>query len=169
MVYNGDIWSEGDFFALAGRYPEISSWMLGRGLLADPFLPERIRGLSLTGTVPELQRFRAFYEDLEAAYAERLSGPSHLLARMKGWWASFHPSFAGGEAFFKKIRKMEKLLMFQEAVRIFLDGAPGWQNHELGGWIGEDGKKQTCGGSAGGVSRAASCLGQTPDGEPDMR
>lgn len=137
VVYNGDIWSEEDFMALSKRYPGVSSWMLGRGLLADPFLPERIRGLFVSGEGSALARFLAFYADLEAAYAERLSGPSHLLARMKGWWACFHQSFAGGDAFFKKIRKIENIEAFRGAVQAFWDQRPQWQPLQTGGWVEE--------------------------------
>ena len=54
VVYNGDICSLEDFQHISGRFAGVSQWMIGRGGLADPFLPQiirtgqdRIEGLSL--------------------------------------------------------------------------------------------------------------------------
>jgi tRNA-dihydrouridine synthase len=137
LVYNGDIWSQRDFTGLTRRFPGITSWMLGRGLLADPFLAERLRGGFRGEREETLARFVAFYEELEAAYAARLSGPSHLLARMKGWWACFHQSFTEGERFFRKIRKIENLEAFGKAVQAFWDAEPDWQFSPNEGWVEE--------------------------------
>lgn len=43
VTYNGDIFSVSDFCALRRRFPDVSRWMIGRGLVADPFLPQEIR------------------------------------------------------------------------------------------------------------------------------
>jgi len=43
VSYNGDIYRLEDFTNLKSRYPKVSSWMLGRGVLRDPFLPSSIK------------------------------------------------------------------------------------------------------------------------------
>lgn len=43
VSYNGDIYSLEDFTKLKETYPLVSSWMLGRGVLRDPFLPSIIK------------------------------------------------------------------------------------------------------------------------------
>ena len=43
VVYNGDIKTVADFIKLRQRFPGINSWMIGRGLLANPFLAAAIR------------------------------------------------------------------------------------------------------------------------------
>ena len=43
VVYNGDIYSTEDFNVLSGRFRQINSWMIGRGLIANPFLAEEIK------------------------------------------------------------------------------------------------------------------------------
>lgn len=121
VTYNGDIWTEADYAAISKRFPEISSWMLGRGLLADPFLAERLKGEPSRGD--EKERFVAFYRDLEEGYAESLAGPSHLLARLKGWWALFSLFFEDGEATFKNLRKTKTLDVFQRELAFFLEQA----------------------------------------------
>ncbi|WP_179953436.1 tRNA dihydrouridine synthase [Desulfobotulus mexicanus] len=135
LVYNGDIWSRDDFQALSSCFSGVNSWMLGRGLLADPFLPERIKGIFADKKEDELDRFILFYKDLEAAYQKKLSGPSHLLARMKGWWVCFNESFEGGDILFKKIRKLQKLDLFQKEVQAFFDSRPAWLPSRAGGWV----------------------------------
>ncbi len=48
ISYNGDINCVADFFLLNNKYPKVSSWMIGRGILRDPFLPNSIK----TGEIP---------------------------------------------------------------------------------------------------------------------
>ena len=45
VIYNGDIFSASDFAALKSRFPDIKHWMIGRGLLQNPFLCADIRGI----------------------------------------------------------------------------------------------------------------------------
>ena len=42
ICYNGDIKTLDDFLILKERFPEVEEWMIGRGLVADPFLLEKI-------------------------------------------------------------------------------------------------------------------------------
>ncbi|MBQ9312573.1 MAG: tRNA-dihydrouridine synthase family protein [Bacteroidales bacterium] len=46
IIYNGDIFSKEDFTTLKTRFPYIKNWMLGRGLLRNPFLAGEIRGIN---------------------------------------------------------------------------------------------------------------------------
>ena len=43
IYYNGDITSVAKFKELQHRFPSIDHWMIGRGLIADPFLPSMIK------------------------------------------------------------------------------------------------------------------------------
>ena len=48
IVYSGDI-NDVDFFMyLQKRFPKIENWMLGRGILQNPFLGEQIKGTQMT-------------------------------------------------------------------------------------------------------------------------
>ena len=38
IIYNGDICTLGDYKKLQNRFPNIDRWMIGRGLLKNPFL-----------------------------------------------------------------------------------------------------------------------------------
>jgi tRNA-dihydrouridine synthase len=43
LYYNGDITSVAKFHEMQERYPSIDHWMIGRGLISDPFLPSMIK------------------------------------------------------------------------------------------------------------------------------
>lgn len=47
LIYSGDVNSVADYERLQARYPMIQDWMLGRGMLRNPFLAEEIRGLDV--------------------------------------------------------------------------------------------------------------------------
>ena len=43
-VYNGDLFTAADVAAFQGKYPQVDTIMVGRGLMADPALGRRLRG-----------------------------------------------------------------------------------------------------------------------------
>ncbi|MBO4288397.1 MAG: tRNA-dihydrouridine synthase family protein, partial [Kiritimatiellae bacterium] len=60
VVYNGDLFSLEEYRRLQARFPGVSRWMLGRGLLRDPFLME---DLAAGCRVPrDAERLAAFLE-----------------------------------------------------------------------------------------------------------
>lgn len=122
MVYNGDITDREGFFRLRNRFPDVTRWMLGRGVLANPFLPE----LLASGENPpdQRERFRRFHADLLDAYIQEFSGPGHPLERMKGYWLYFSQGFPGGNKVLKKIQKSRHLEAYRDIVEGFLDGLP---------------------------------------------
>ena len=104
LVYNGDITDINTFFALQKQFPTLQRWMIGRGVLADPFLAATIKGEEFSA----LQRTRmllAFHQELYEGYSKSLAGPSHLLGRMKQIWFYLAASFPGQQKIWKKIKK----------------------------------------------------------------
>ncbi len=93
LVYNGDIRTLADFRRLAARFPAVSRWMLGRGLVADPFLAEAIRADRDTR---DLDRFRAWHADLLGRLAADAPGDHALLGHLKELWAYLAPTFRDG-------------------------------------------------------------------------
>jgi len=125
VVYNGDINKVADFIALANRFGSVEHWMLGRGALADPFLPAAIKG-QITPGLAKIDLIRRFHDRLFEAYAELLSGPSHLGDKMKGFWLYLSRSFENGRRVLKKIQKTRKTLHYREVVDRFFDSEPRW-------------------------------------------
>ena len=44
LVYNGDIFTVEDFNRISAKLPDVKMFMLGRGLLTNPFLADEIKG-----------------------------------------------------------------------------------------------------------------------------
>ena len=105
IVYNGDIHTYGQFQELSDRFPSVSRWMLGRGLLFNPFLPEMIRQKQ-AGLPPDwLCTFTTFHNQLLENYTQTLSGDSHLIQRMQSFWDYFSALFPHNKKELKRIIK----------------------------------------------------------------
>ncbi|MDL2321677.1 tRNA-dihydrouridine synthase family protein [Desulfosarcina sp. OttesenSCG-928-B08] len=123
VVYNGDITRPEIFEGLFSRFPSISGWMIGRGLVADPFLGEILKSGVTPSAETRRNRFAAFHDDLVAGYQARLFGPRHVLDRMKGFWGYFAGQFPDSDRMLKNIRKTKTLAAYAEEVRKLMDDA----------------------------------------------
>ncbi len=125
VVYNGDIKRLDDYRRLAERFPSAAGWMIGRGVIANPFLPGDIKSGRDAGD-NKVARFKRFHDDLFERYRLRLSGPGHLLNRMKGFWNYFPQCFRDSDKGRKRILKARSLAHYCEAVSLFFDRGPQW-------------------------------------------
>ncbi len=113
VIANGDILTPADARRIVTEHPRVRGLMIGRGLLMDPFLPMRIKGLPLPdrpGAVLE-----AFHDGVYAALEARLA-PPHLLHRMTGFWSYYAESFPRGRKLYKAIRKAKRISVYREVV-----------------------------------------------------
>ncbi len=131
VTYNGDIFDYDFFIELKERFKTVSRWLIGRGVLSNPFLPEILRSGEENIYQP-VERFKRFHDDLFEAYRAELSGQSHLVDKMKSYWLYFFRSFENGETFYKKIKKIHTLKKYEEIVGKFLGEDAIWR-HESGG------------------------------------
>ena len=113
VVYNGDIFSEGDYEQFTASFPETGAVMLGRGILANPGLPGRLCGKKQ----PSKQEIKQFLDRLVQDYREVLSGERDVLFRMKELWFYLGFLFTNPEKYVKKINKAQRLCDYEEAVR----------------------------------------------------
>jgi tRNA-dihydrouridine synthase B len=121
VVYNGDINSVADFKRLSERFPSVRRWMIGRGLLVDPFLALAIRGDHSAGD-GDVARIRSFLDELYDCYREQLSGPGPVLGRMKELWVYQSQWFVDGPRNTKKIQRSQTLAQYERAVDAFFAG-----------------------------------------------
>jgi tRNA-dihydrouridine synthase B len=118
VVYNGDITNRRDFEHLVQRFAPVTQWMVGRGVLIDPFLPARLRNMPLPADPAAV--LRGFCNDLTEAYARRLSGPGHLLDRMKGFWRYLSMGFEDRQRVWRLVRRAGDMDDYRQTVgRIF--------------------------------------------------
>ncbi len=116
IFYNGDITSVQRFREMKEQFPAISHWMIGRGLIADPFLPAMIKADNPNYPENRYELFRAFHDLLFSSYEEALSGPKHLLMKMYSFWEYFIHSFPSSGKGLKKIKKAQSLGAYNDAV-----------------------------------------------------
>jgi len=116
VVYNGDIANRTGFEALRKRFPSIQDWMIGRGAVADPFLPARLKGLGLPAD--PLAEIRAFHDELYGLYREALCGPGHPLDKMKEIWGYLGPSINAPYTAFSAIARARTPADYDRAVSI---------------------------------------------------
>ncbi len=120
VIYNGDIKTLSDFTSLNESFLQVKGWMIGRGLLMNPFLAMEIKNGKAEDEALKLERIKQFIDYLCDAYVSDLQSSAHVLDKMKGVWVYLSQSFPDGRKIEKKIRKVGSLNHYRdEAARIF--------------------------------------------------
>ncbi len=119
LSYNGDLVGPEDIQGIKERFPGLAGIMLGRGLLASPWLAaEFVSGQVLTVN-ERRDKLALFHESLMDEYAARLEGGEHqLLSKMKTIWDYLLPG--ADKRLRKKVSKSTSLTSYQSAVRDLL-------------------------------------------------
>ena len=117
LYYNGDITSVEIFREMKERFPSIDHWMIGRGLISDPFLPSMIKNDTTEYPDNKLELFSQFHDSLYQQYAEALSGPKHLTLKMYHFWEYFASTFNNPHKTLKKIKKAKSIYKYDAAVK----------------------------------------------------
>jgi len=105
IVYNGDLDSAVKYETLAARFPSVKKWMIGRGLLADPFLAGKIVSGDNISRPDKIKTIREFHDELFLEYSKVISGPAHITDKMKALWTYLGNFFDDSEKIKKRIRK----------------------------------------------------------------
>jgi len=121
IVYNGDLDSTEKYGELSGRFPSIKKWMIGRGLLSDPFLACKIATGVRMSREEEIAAIRSFHDELFAEYSKVLSGPAHITDRMKSIWAYLADFFKNSDRVRKRINKAQSVNHYLDAVSAVFD------------------------------------------------
>lgn len=112
LCYNGDIFSVSDHQRIEEGFPELPAVMLGRGIITDPGLLEKIKGKKDT----DAGRLRAFHDKILEDYRALDFGDKNVLFKMKEIWCYLGKNFAGGEKQLKKVKKAERMKDYETAV-----------------------------------------------------
>ena len=101
LCYNGDLRTLGEVRALEARFPALEAVMIGRGAVADPALPRKLRGGPLASR-EELEAFTAaLYRGYQAQYGQKHPASQ----RMKEVWFYLIHLFGGGERLGGRLRR----------------------------------------------------------------
>jgi tRNA-dihydrouridine synthase len=116
LYYNGDITSVAGFKEMQERFPNIDHWMIGRGLIADPFLPKMIKDNTTNYPENSMEIFKNFHDTIFEQYNDFLSGPTPIRMKMLGFWEYFAQSFDNPQKVYKKIKKASNIQKYQVTV-----------------------------------------------------
>ena len=130
LVYNGDIVSVESFERIREIVKPVNEFMLGRGLLANPFLAEEIRHARNDGdeyviareerpkqpNLTRTERLHAYVVDLYEDRLRHAGGSPKVLGRMKELWSYLMYSFDEPQDIWRKIKKINALKEYEEAV-----------------------------------------------------
>ena len=135
LVYNGDIVSVETFEHISNAVQPVKHFMLGRGLLANPFLVEdikasvNVRNEAIQGDtylecfvprndVPDdkINRLHNYVLDLYEDRLRHAGGSPKVLGRMKELWSYLMNSFEEPQVVWRKIKKINALKEYENAV-----------------------------------------------------
>ena len=145
LCYNGDIRTVTDAKRILTEYPKTSALMLGRGLLWDPELAERIlhsqspddhgnlsgsidtfgttRSIDTTGSSPvnpDLPRLRHFLDLLYEGYRKEMDREGPALMKLKELWAYLKVYAGLTDAAMRPLWKAKTLAEYRDVVRMLL-------------------------------------------------
>ncbi len=126
FTYNGDITDLTSFNVVQNRFSNIHRFMIGRGMLSNPFLAEDIK--EIVNQTDRIQRLKNFHDDLLENYKKIFSGPGHLTGRMKGFWTYLGPSFQDSAKPLKKILKSGSMTTYLQRVDNFFTTIQQFRN-----------------------------------------
>ena len=124
VIYNGEINSLEAFNSLQKCFSSVSGWMIGRGGIIDPFLPEKIKGEDIRSDDDKVEHMHAFHNALFSEYRKELSGPGHILDKMKELWSYWHKAFLNGEGLYKNICRTKVVDKYIKDVDLFFESRP---------------------------------------------
>ena len=122
LYFNGDITSVAIFEELADRFPSIDHWMLGRGLIADPFLPSMIKNQTHQYPDNKIDVFSKYIDTLFTAIEQKVTGEKAVIRKMLSYWEYFATVFPEPTKVVKKIKKAKTYEVYDAAVREILEG-----------------------------------------------
>lgn len=125
IVFSGDISDKNIFLKTKNRYPQISDWMLGRGVLVNPFLPEMIGNNPFDREEQTIRkRQRVFHEELYCEMRDKLRRERSMLNKMKDYWSYFARWFEGENEIFRQLAHQQTLASFMVRTAKILDEQP---------------------------------------------
>ena len=119
VVYNGDVFRADDALEFSGAHPEISTLMLGRGLVANPALAREIKG----GARLTRDEARAFHDRLLREYLEKWPRNA-VVGHMQEFMYYMGRCFENAEKVEKLIRKANTPEKYMDAVSRLFEECP---------------------------------------------
>ncbi len=133
VVYNGDLFDVRAVEDFLTAFPQTDTIMIGRGLLRDPALAEKMISLSSAEKMISISptekivslslaeeadsRFKEFHDALVQQYQKIIGDDRNVLFKMKDLWNFMLQGRPDGPALAKEIRKAQRMPEYKAAVR----------------------------------------------------
>lgn len=128
LIYNGDIFQLSDYQNYKNIFPSIDTFMLGRGLLSNPFLASEIKGLLQISNQQKQHVVKQFVDDLFEERLRQSNQSPRTIGRMKELWTYLMWSFDEPQVVWRKIKKINDLKIYREVVdQVFQEHV--WTEH----------------------------------------
>ena len=122
LVYNGDLTTVEEMVAVEREFPRLSGLMVGRGLLAKPWLAEEY-GNENFSSVNFYRRVASLHERVFTDYKTLLQGEHQLLTRMMSFWEYLLPDME--KRLRKRLSKARNVKDYTEAVNLLFSSLEG--------------------------------------------
>uniref|UniRef100_UPI0032169883 tRNA dihydrouridine synthase n=1 Tax=uncultured Draconibacterium sp. TaxID=1573823 RepID=UPI0032169883 len=116
LVFNGDIFTLADYQKRREQFSATKTWMLGRGILMNPFLPSEIKNIDLTAEMKRDKLFN-FHRLMLENYLEVMDNEGNALNKMKQFWSYFSYNFSNPAKAFKLIKKTKTMAKYKTEVQ----------------------------------------------------
>ena len=112
LVYNGNIYKVSDYEALSEAFKTSpDTIMIGRGLLSDPSLIDKLRG---TATETDFKKFKRLHDTVYHEYQKIMSPDINVLYKMKELWTYWSVLFDGRDKDIKRLLKTKKYKEYED-------------------------------------------------------
>ena len=116
LCYNGNLCTTAQIQNFAGKYPQIDSVMIGRGLIGDPGM--------LTPGCTTAAALEPFLGELLEVYTRDFGGPRNAMFRLKENWFYLLRRFEGSEKLGKQLRKTTDIAVYKSVTAEILHTLP---------------------------------------------
>ncbi len=118
VIYNGDVFTLDDYERIINDFPDIMEIMIGRGLLVNPALGDKIaRNNSFY-----VNDFIGFHNKIYDDYSTIFMDEVNTLHKMKELWVYWEGLFTGFCKDIKKIKKTKNALEYKALTRNLFEG-----------------------------------------------
>jgi len=115
ICFNGDILTVADVEKIQQLVPQVDRFMIGRGILQNPFLLAEIRNEKLNAG-QKADRLRKFHSAIIEHCRQKYSGDLHMLKRLEELWEYHAEAFENGRKIFKQVKKCKNLGQYEAVV-----------------------------------------------------
>ncbi len=114
LVYNGNIFSAKDYEEYSGSFGTgLDPVMLGRGLISDPSLADKLKGFTAE---TDFAKFKRLHDTIYHEYQKVMSPDINVLYKMRELWSYWQTLFDGKERDIKRLLKAKKYEEYEDVV-----------------------------------------------------